>query len=521
MPLCWASVINSCGSPWRSRNSPGPFFGIFTIILPIVPKLAKERTQENRRKIEAAALELFTTQGFHGTNNREIAQKIGVSTGTLYTYFPNKESIFARLAQKYRSHMDQWRRRTIGGLTDPLSRSGLKSLAAAVQVLMYDDSESFLIILSDVIEFRNQHFLQVFHNVPQQFRRLLGPALDQVKKQPGWRGEDPAFVLASMYVYFFTYFLMEKHMQGERHLGLPHDQATERFIDLLSYGLWRSPGKGQGKRSETGKANKNTDRTVLKQSFQVERERIDYLRFLSGRLWSLPPDTPLHARNGNGPHSTKPPILFLPEIPRDRIDENQLRIEAAALELFTRQGFHGTNMRDIAKKAEVSQGAIYMYYASKEGIFEGLVRSYRQSMRMFLERVFKVLEDPFSQEGLRLFAAAMRSMVYDDAEYWLLMYIDVIEFKNRHFLTAFHDVPEQFRRLLGPAAARVKKQPGWCGEDPARAMAMIYFYFHTYFVIERLMHGRRHLGVSDDEAVSRFIDVLLYGMWTPATVQAE
>jgi len=95
-----------------------PFVGIFTIILAIVPKLAKERTQENQRKIEEAALELFTTQGFHGTNNREIAQKIGVSTGTLYTYFPNKESIFARLAQKYRSHMDQWRRHmSIVGLT--------------------------------------------------------------------------------------------------------------------------------------------------------------------------------------------------------------------------------------------------------------------------------------------------------------------------------------------------------------------------------------------------------------------
>jgi AcrR family transcriptional regulator len=477
-----------------------------------VPRIAKERTQENQRRIEAAALELFTTQGFHGTNNREIAQKIGVSTGTLYTYFSNKEAIFARLAQKYRSHMDQWRRQTIAGLRDPLSRDGLKKLAAAVQGLMYDESESFLIILSDVIEFRNRHFLQVFHNLPRQFRRLLGPALDQVKRQPDWRGEDPAFVLASMYAYFFTYFLMERHMQGERHLGLPNDQATERFIDLLSYGLWRLPPTVTGKSPRPGKTNKEVDNAGRRQTFQAERDRIDYLRFLSGRLWNLPPDTPLHARNGA--HPAKPSILFLPEIPSKRIDENQVRIEAAALELFTRQGFHGTNIRDIAAKAGVSQGAIYMYYPGKENIFEGLVRSYRQSMRKFLDRVFKVLENPFSRNDLRLFAAAMRSMVYDDAEYWLLMYIDVIEFKNQHFLTAFHDVPEQFRRLLGRAASSVKKQPGWCGEDPALVMAMIYFYFHTYFVIERLMHGNRHLGVSDDQAVERFIDILLYGLWT-------
>jgi len=486
-----------------------------------VPKLAKERTQENQRKIEAAALELFTTQGFHGTNNREIAQKIGVSTGTLYTYFPNKESIFARLAQKYRSHMDQWRKQMLSGPGDPLSRCGLQKLAVAVQSLMFDDSESFLILLIiDVIEFRNQHFLQVFHNVPKQFRRLLGPALDQVRKQPGWRGEDPAFVLASMYVYFFTYFLMEKHMQGESHLGIPNDQATERFIDLLSHGLWGASQTASGKADGSGKAARNTNGTDRKQTLQTELERIDYLRFLSGRLWSSPPDAPLHARGGNGANPTKPPILFLPEIPRERIDENQLRIEAAALQLFTTQGFHGTNIRDIAKKAGVSQGAIYMYYPGKESIFAGLVQSYRHSMRKFLDRVFKALESPFSKDDLRLFAAAMRSMVYDDAEYWLLMYIDVIEFKNRHFLTAFHDIPEQFRRLLGAAASKVKKQAGWCGQDPALVMAMIYFYFHTYFVIERLMHGNRHLDVPDEEAVERFIDILSYGLWTVPEVPA-
>ena len=108
----------------------------------------------------------------------------------------------------------------------------------------------------------------------------------------------------------------------------------------------------------------------------------------------------------------------------------------------------------------------------------------------------------------------MRSMVYDDAEYWLLMYIDVIEFRNRHFLAAFHDVPEQFRRLMGPTVASVKKQPGWCGHDPALVMSIVYFYFHTYFVIERLMLGSRHLGVSDEEAIERFVDILLHGLWS-------
>ncbi|HEV3038836.1 MAG TPA: TetR/AcrR family transcriptional regulator [Candidatus Angelobacter sp.] len=482
-----------------------------------VPKIAKERTQENQRRIEAAALELFTSQGFHGTNNREIAEKVGVSTGTIYTYFPSKEAIFSSLAQRYRLHINEWLRKAVSGLQEPLSRQGLMSLASEVQGLMYDDSESFLMLLSDVIEFKNQHFLEVFHDVPEQFRRLLGPVLEKVKDQPGWRGEDPAFVLASIHVYFFTFFLMERHMQGEQHLGISNELATEKFIDLLFRGLWTSP---PGDRS-AGSPGKTREYILQQPTLRAERDRVDYLRFLSGRLWSSPPDAPPNQSKENGGHPAKRPILFLPEIPRERIDENQLRIEAAALELFTHQGFHGTNIRDIAEKARVSQGAIYMYYPSKEAIFEGLVRSYRYSMRKFMERVFRALEDPFSRSNLRLFAAAMRSMVYEDAEYWLLMYIDVIEFKNQHFLKAFQDIPEQFRRLLGPKIDTVKEQPGWCGHDPALVMAIIYFYFHTYFVIEAVMHGNHHLGISDDEAVERFIDILLNGLWeTPAGMQS-
>jgi len=475
-----------------------------------VPKIAKERTEENQRRIEAAALELFTTQGFHGTNNRDIAQKIGASTGTIYTYFSSKEAIFASLAQKYRSHLNEWREQALGKVKNPLSKDGIKAMASAIRSALYEEPEYFLLVLSDIIEFKNQHFLEVFHDLPQQLRRVWGPLLDQMKKPVGWRGEDPGFVLGSIYAYFFTYFLMERYMQGEQHLGLSDEQATEKFIELLFHGLWQCPTEAPLKNLHKKSKDSSARQPML---HHAERERIDYIRFLSGRLWNLPPDLPPnHSGNANGEDPARRPILFLPEIPKERIDENQLRIEAAALELFTKQGFHGTNIRDIAEKAQVSQGAIYNYYSNKEAIFEGLVRSYRYSMRKFLERVFRILEEPFSKRDLRIFAAAMRSMVYDDAEYWLLMYIDVVEFKNRHFLKAFQDVPGQFRRLLGPAANTIRQKPGWCGQDPALVMAMIYFYFHTYFVIESVMHGSGTLGVSDDEVVERFIDILSHGL---------
>jgi AcrR family transcriptional regulator len=476
----------------------------------IVPKIAKEQTEENRRRIERAALELFTTQGFHGTRNREIAKKIGLSEGAIYTYFPSKEAIFASIAERYRTHMNEWLQQTTRMLRDPFSKGDLKKFVIATQAKMYAEPEYLLLILSDVVEFENRHFTEVFRDIPAQLRRLFGPSLDAVAEQPGWRGHDPGFVLASVYLYYFTYVLVERHMQGEKHLGMENDAAIEQLVDLLSRGFW-SGGAPQAKR--TGRR----DEAALQSVRKANRERVAYLRFLSGRLWHSPPDA-MPARKGED-KQTPPLVLFLPEMPRERVDPNQLKVEAAALDLFTRQGFHGTNIREIAERAGVSQGAIYTYYAGKEAIFEGLVRSYRRCISKFIERVIRSLEDPFSRDDMRLFAAGVRSAVYDDPPYWLLLYIDVIEFKNRHFATSFHNIPEQFRLLLGPIAQRVQKQPGWCGHDPGLALSFFYLYLITYFCVERLMHGNRHLGVNEDVAVERIIDLFLHGLWsTPARV---
>jgi len=475
-----------------------------------VPKIAKVRIEENQQRIEAAALSLFTRQGFHGTNIREIAEQAGISTGAIYTYYPSKEAIFSSLVRSYRSRTDVWRKRVCALLKDPLSARDLKALAAEIHQLIRDDPQYLLLIYMDVVEFQNQHFAETFNDVPAQFRNLLGWNLDKVREEAGWRGQDPAFVVASIYLYFFTYAGIETLYRGNRHLGVSDDQAAERFAGLIAGGLWRpTPGKADAA------PERNREALTVRQIHAVQkpaRDRIDLMRLLSGRLWSSPPDV-----GSNGSRAKSDPMLFVPRIARSRIDQTQLRIEAAALDLFTRQGFHSTRMREIAERAEVSSGAIYTYYPSKEALFESLVKNYRSCMRGFRERVLRSLENPFSKEDLRLLALAVRSMVYQDVEYQLLTFIDIIEFRNQHFADTFYKMPEQFRRLMGPVLNRVKKQEGWCGEDPAFALAAIYLYFFTYFTVERLMHGgNQHLGVSDEQAIERFVDLLSHGLWHSA-----
>jgi AcrR family transcriptional regulator len=60
--------------------------------------------ERNKRKVTqriiAAAVELFKTQGYHQATMDDIASKAEVSRGTLFNYFPSKESLLIPWAQE-------------------------------------------------------------------------------------------------------------------------------------------------------------------------------------------------------------------------------------------------------------------------------------------------------------------------------------------------------------------------------------------------------------------------------------
>lgn len=49
-------------------------------------------------------------------------------------------------------------------------------------------------------------------------------------------------------------------------------------------------------------------------------------------------------------------------------------ITAAALELFIERGFAATRLEDIAARAGISKGTLYLYFANKEDLFKAVVR---------------------------------------------------------------------------------------------------------------------------------------------------
>src|SRR5512134_2309663 len=57
-----------------------------------------------------------------------------------------------------------------------------------------------------------------------------------------------------------------------------------------------------------------------------------------------------------------------------RKDARPSELTAAALELFVERGFAATRLEDIAARAGVSKGTVYLYFDNKEELFKAVVR---------------------------------------------------------------------------------------------------------------------------------------------------
>lgn len=57
-----------------------------------------------------------------------------------------------------------------------------------------------------------------------------------------------------------------------------------------------------------------------------------------------------------------------------RKDARPAELLAAALELFVEKGYAGTRLEDVAHRAGVSKGTLYLYFENKEDLFKAVVR---------------------------------------------------------------------------------------------------------------------------------------------------
>lgn len=109
---------------------------------------------------------------------------------------------------------------------------------------------------------------------------------------------------------------------------------------------------------------------------------------------------------------------------RPRKDERPAEILRAGFQEFAEKGFLATRLEDVAARAGVAKGTVYLYYESKEALFEAAVRA-RVSpvvaqvgtlaqvpdgatidlLRQLLRTMYGVMADPDARTLLRIMIA--------------------------------------------------------------------------------------------------------------------
>ena len=135
-----------------------------------MPKIVDH--EEYRENLLDKCFALFARQGFQGATMREISKELEISTGTLYHYFPNKESIF-------RSMIFQLSKKQVVILTERFNRT--KSVEERVSILFQyiQHNESFFQnVLFLIIDYYRQNgsgdpenFIQ---DIAEYYRKSIG-----------------------------------------------------------------------------------------------------------------------------------------------------------------------------------------------------------------------------------------------------------------------------------------------------------------------------------------------------------
>ncbi|WP_243689365.1 TetR/AcrR family transcriptional regulator [Geotalea toluenoxydans] len=64
-------------------------------------RINEQTKQENRLRILGKAAELFIAKGFEDCTTRDLALAAGLATGTLFNYFPSKETLAMTMVSRH------------------------------------------------------------------------------------------------------------------------------------------------------------------------------------------------------------------------------------------------------------------------------------------------------------------------------------------------------------------------------------------------------------------------------------
>jgi AcrR family transcriptional regulator len=282
--------------------------------------------------------------GYYGSSISEITRRCGVSTGTFYQYFKNKEQVFLELNDLIISRF------TAKAESLPLSELDVVSrLREVIHLLFRHCKENFafhrLLGESELID---RVTLGYYESIARYYRSFIR----QEAQLGNLRPLDPNMVAYGLIgiCYFNS---LDWGTAGKK---LASDQIVDLIIDLTLNGIsgskpWHKP---------TG--------------WEID---------------SLPEPQPLNPQNGE---------------PVTKGEKTRQAIFNAAEKILGQNGVNRANIAEITREAGVAQGTFYIHFDSKIDLVEGFVKYTNHLLRQELQRHVSRTQDRREAERVGMLA---------------------------------------------------------------------------------------------------------------------
>ena len=204
--------------------------------------LQEERSERSRTAILDAALDLFSHRGYGATSMRDIAGKAGVSTGSVYHHFKDKEVDLPGAARAVPGHhpaaptsRSTWR--SMKGRSSTTSRV----LADAAREVLVQWRAHVALFYVDAVEFDGRHIQRFYAELAARFEQFAETNRERLDSTPAcatacrrrWR-------CCSRSGCSSTTSRSRSIFGVERQLGPATPAATRIIADILQHGMLRA-----------------------------------------------------------------------------------------------------------------------------------------------------------------------------------------------------------------------------------------------------------------------------------------
>ena len=200
---------------------------------PAVDDLQQQNRTQQQRILEAARA-LFLSQGYNGSNLRDIAREAKVSMGGIYHHFASKEEIYKTLLQQSDVAQDMFQ--ILRLFQAPEFPENLAAVGEAIAKTVRKHKDSFKLFYIDVLEFQGRHVKPLIQQFRDRFNELSEMLL--ARRAKDLSAIHPA-ILMRVLIDVFIHTRLEEVMLDQSlasRLGLTDEEVTRQMAEVILRG---------------------------------------------------------------------------------------------------------------------------------------------------------------------------------------------------------------------------------------------------------------------------------------------